>query len=286
MKNRPRIWVNTLVKNEERWIWFSLHSVLPFVEKVLVWDTGSSDKTVRAIKTIKSKKIEFKKIGDVAKKEYGKVRQKMLEKTESDWVLIVDGDEIWPISCALQLIKEINKAPNSIKGLCVRPINFAGDIRFIHPETFKGQTPHAPKGIEGFFSTRVFRRDIPGLHVAGPYGKEAFYDNSGKTLRENKDTIKYLPNVYYWHMTYLPRSSSRNKDRQVMMRTKKRKFEIGIPRPKWVKIPKVFFKKRPKIVPNPFYKMNIWQYFKALIQTPLKKIKRKFLFPILKTMGC
>jgi len=264
-----------LVKNEERWVWFAVNSVLSYVDKILIWDTGSSDKTKEVIATIKSRKIEFKEFGGVSKKEYGDMRQKMLEKTSSDWVWIVDGDEIWPKSSTLQLIKEIKKAPKKIIGFCVRPINFVGDIRFIHPETFKGQSPHAPKGIHGFFSTRVFRRNIDGLHVSGEYGKESFLDKSGKTIRENKNRIKYLESVYYWHMSYLPRSTNRKKDREVMMRGKKRKFEIGIPRPKWVEVPEVFYKKRPRIAADPFFYMNPWQYFKAILQTPIKKIKRR-----------
>lgn len=162
-----------------------------------------------------------------------------------------------------------------IHSFCVRPINFVGDIRFIHPEVFRGQTPHGPKGLKGFFSTRIFRRNISGLHIAGPYGKESFCDKNNVTLRKRIKHVKYLPNVYYWHMGYLPRSSDRAKDREVMMRAKKRKFEIGIKKPDWIKTPEAFYFKRPKIVPDPFYKMNAWEYFKACVQTPFKKIKRK-----------
>ena len=275
MKKKPSIWVNCLIKNEERWIWYALKSVLLFVDKVIVWDTGSTDDTVKIIKTIKSEKIDFKQIGPVAKQGYGQIRQKMLEQTKSDWVLILDGDEIWPKSCLKKLVREINSAPNEIKTLCVRPINFVGDIRFIHPEVFRGQTPHGPKGLKGFFSNRVFRRYNIGLYAAGFYGKEGFYDKSRKTLLENKKQVKYLPDIYYWHMSYLPRSSSRKKDNQVMMRIRKRKFEIGLQRPDWIEIPEVFYLSRPKIVFSPFYKMPYYDYLKAMVQTPLKKIKRK-----------
>jgi glycosyltransferase involved in cell wall biosynthesis len=275
MKKRPVVWANSLVKNEEQWIWYSLKSILPFVDRAIVWDTGSTDKTVEIVKTIKSKKISFKKIGSVTKQKYGKIRQQMLEQAKSDWVFIVDGDEIWPEKCIVKLMRNIREASQTINTFCVKPINFVGDIRFVHPEVFLGQTPHGPKGLKGFYSNRAFRRDIEGLYAAGDYGKEGFYDSSKKILLANKKQVKFLTDVYYWHMSYLPRSSSRTNDRQVMMRDKKRKFEIGIPRPSWVEIPKVFYLKRPEIASDPFYKMNQWQYFKALIQTPLKKVKRK-----------
>jgi glycosyltransferase involved in cell wall biosynthesis len=274
MNTKYRVWVNMMVKNEERWIWYALMAVLPLIDKALVWDTGSTDKTVEIIKTIKDKKIDFYQAGSVNKKTFSQLRQKMLQQTKSDWVLNVAGDEIWPNKPLKKLIKEINKAPESIQTFCVRPINFVGDIRFVHPETFIGQTPLAPKGITGFFSSRVFRRNISGLHISGQYGQEGFYDGQGITIRERQKHVKYLEDIYYWHMTYLPRSSSRNKDKQVMMRGKKRKFEIGLKRPDWIKVPEVFYKTRPDFVPDPFYKMNSWEYTKALIQTPLKRVRR------------
>lgn len=276
MNKEPCIWVNCLVRNEERWIWYALNSVLAYVDKILVWNTGSTDNTVAIVKSIKNTKIDFQGIGEVSQADYGKVRQKMLEATKSDWVLILDGDEVWPEKSIRSLVEEAGQVGPAIQGLCVRPINFVGDIRFIHPETFQGQAPHAPKDIKGFFSTRMFRRGIKGLHVANPYGKESFYDANNKTLRENPDKIKYLDEVYYWHMSYLPRSLSGLHDKEVMMRLKKRKYEIGIPRPKWIEVPEVFYQPRPKNIPNPFYQMNSLDYFRAVIQTPFKKLKRRF----------
>lgn len=275
MKKKPLIWVNSLVKNEERWVWYAIQSVLSFVDRLIIWDTGSTDNTKQIIESIKSDKIIFKPIGPVNKKEFGNIRNQMLKETRADWVWILDGDEIWPQTSSIRLLKEIGNAFDNIQSFCVRPINFVGDIRYVHPETFAGQTPHGPKGLKGFFSTRIFRRNIPGLHAAGDYGKESFYDNNNLTLRERINHVKYFPNIYYWHMDYLPRSSCWVKDKEVMMRAKKRKYELGILRPSWIKIPKVFNLPRPEIVSPPFYKMNRWEYLKASIQTPFKKIKRK-----------
>ena len=46
------VWVHTLVKNEERYIWYSVMSVIDYIDKILIWDTGSTDKTVDIIKEI------------------------------------------------------------------------------------------------------------------------------------------------------------------------------------------------------------------------------------------
>ncbi|KKR11163.1 MAG: Glycosyl transferase family 2 [Candidatus Woesebacteria bacterium GW2011_GWA1_39_21b] len=63
-----KIWAHTLVRNEERYIWFSVMSVINYVDKILIWDTGSTDNTVSIIREIKKKypeKIDFKKVGKV-----------------------------------------------------------------------------------------------------------------------------------------------------------------------------------------------------------------------------
>lgn len=270
------IWANCLVKNEERWIWYCLNSILPYVNKIIVWDSGSSDNTVKIITSIKSNKIIFKEIGPIGSKEFGNVRNKMFKKTRADWIIILDGDEVWPKSTITQVITEIKNAPKDIETFCVKPINFVGDLEHIHPDTFAGPTPHGPKSLKGFYSSRIFRTNIKGLHADGEYGKEDFKNILGNTLISTK-AAKFLPKIYYWHMSYLPRSSFPKQDREVMMRSRKRKFEIGIKRPKYIEIPKLFYKKRPEFVKNPFYKMNCWETCKSVIQTPLKKIKRKIL---------
>ena len=85
-----------LVVNEERWIWYSLMSILPYVDRVVVWDTGSSDDTVSIIKSISNPKIVFKQYGLVDKQSFTQARQAMLTASDADWVILVDGDEVWP----------------------------------------------------------------------------------------------------------------------------------------------------------------------------------------------
>ena len=52
---KKRVWGNTIVKNEGRYIFFSLMSVIDFLDRILVWDTGSSDDTIKIIKHIQKK---------------------------------------------------------------------------------------------------------------------------------------------------------------------------------------------------------------------------------------
>ena len=50
-----KIWANTLVRNEERYLWFSVMSVINWVDKILIWDDASTDNTYEIAKLIKKK---------------------------------------------------------------------------------------------------------------------------------------------------------------------------------------------------------------------------------------
>src|SRR3989344_2860920 len=116
------IWANTIVNDEENFIWFAIMSVIDYVDKILVWDTGSADKTVEIIKEIqkiKPDKIIFKKVGEVDKNAFTRMRQKMLDQSTSDWILILDGDEIWWEESIKSLVNKINKDGDRIDGIVV-----------------------------------------------------------------------------------------------------------------------------------------------------------------------
>ena len=93
-----QIWGHALVKNEDRYLWYAISSVIKFVDKGLLWDTGSSDDTLKIVESLKQRypsKIKFREIGEVNPEQFTVVRQKMLEESACDWVVIVDGDEVW-----------------------------------------------------------------------------------------------------------------------------------------------------------------------------------------------
>ena len=92
------IWAHTLFKNEERWLWFAVTSVIDHVDKLLLWDTGSTDRSWEIALALKEKykeKIELRQYGAVIPETFPKVRQAMLDASNSDWFIIVDADEIW-----------------------------------------------------------------------------------------------------------------------------------------------------------------------------------------------
>ncbi|KKQ98140.1 MAG: Glycosyl transferase family 2, partial [Candidatus Woesebacteria bacterium GW2011_GWA1_39_12] len=126
-----KIWAHTLVRNEERYLWFSVMSVIDYIDKMLIWDTGSTDNTVKIIQEIKKKypgKIDFMKVGKVDAQKFTKVRQEMLDITKSDWFLIVDGDEVWWDGGISKVTQIIRKHGNNLETIVNGYFNIIGDI--------------------------------------------------------------------------------------------------------------------------------------------------------------
>ena len=272
---KKTIWVHTLVKNEERYLWFAVMSVVDFVDKVLLWDTGSTDKTVEIIKKLKEAKpdkIEVKKVGEVDIEEFTKVRQAMLDKTESDWFLIVDGDEVWWEKSIRGVVDLIQKEGDSLETIVSPYYNIVGDI--YHYQDQSGGN-YRIDDKKGHYNIRAVKRTIPGLHLEKPHGQQGFYDKDDVLIQErNKKGRKFL-DFPYLHFTNMRRSSSRSFDISVPKRDKKLKYEIGMRFPENFAYPEVFYGDRPEIVSSPWEKMPFVYQMRAILETPFKRIKRK-----------
>lgn len=261
-----KIYANTIVHNEENFIWFAIMSVIDCVDKVLIYDTGSTDKTVQIIKEIekiKKDKIIFKEVGEISAEEFPKIRQEMLDESNCDWILVLDGDEIWWEDSIKKIIKEISTKNNSIEGIVVPMIVPVGDIYHIQEEQ-AGQ--YELTGRKGHLSLRAINKNIPGLHVDWPYGKESYLDQNNRPV-QNRERIIFL-NVPYLHVTHLRRSSlKRFPD--------KFKYEVGEKVDNTFAYPEVLQKGFPKLVTPPWKKMSGAKYLMAKFLTPLRKIKRR-----------
>lgn len=271
MKKKKEIWGHCLVRNEECWIWYAINSVIDYLDKIIVWDTGSTDKTVQIIKLLKNPKISFKEFGPVTPETFAEARQEMLEETKADWLFLLDGDEIWTKEGISTVVKTIQEKGERIESIVVRTINWVGDV-YHYQEEEAGKYQIA--GRIGHYNLRAMNLKIPGLHADLPHGKQGYFDGEGRPIQErDPKKILFLP-VSYFHASFLPRST---KDFEVPLRARKRKYEIGIPLPKHVKHPGVFYKPRPRIVPDPWIKMKGGEWIRAAIQTPFKKLKRRIL---------
>jgi len=237
-----KVIAHSLVKNEERFIWYALNSVIDEVDQIIIFDTGSSDKTVEIIKSIKNPKIRFEEKGSQDAKGLSNLRNEMLKQSSCDWILILDGDEIWWQG---GITKTVNFLNNHQKIDVVANPNYMliGDI-FHYQEELAGKYKILDK--KGHYNIRLINRKIAGLQIEGSYPDEAFVDASGIKVQEfTKDKIYFLKEAYM-HTSFLCRSSKR----------KQTKFEIGTPFPLDFYYPEVFFKKRPAIILSPWKNMN------------------------------
>src|SRR3990167_8885065 len=234
---------HTLVKNEERFIWFAINSVIDYMDEMYVWDNGSGDATIKIIKSIKSPKIKFKDVSGIRPEL---ARQRMLEGTKSDWIFILDGDEIWHDQTINNLQLTINNCRPEAEAVVVPNRMLIGDI-FHYQEELAGEYEIA--GKRGHYNIRAVRY-TSGLHVEGVYPDEAFVTKGGTKVQNlPQEKILFLDKPYL-HASFL----------------KKRKYEIGEEFPKDFYYPEVFFKDRPAFIPSLWGGMSSGYKFRSLFE--------------------
>ena len=255
-----------VVKNEDRWIWYSIMSVIDFLDRLIIFDTGSRDHTTDIIAEIlKDKKyadkILYKEWGAVTPKEFSEVRQKQIEMTKTDYFMVIDGDEIWYEAT----LNELNTILSTKKPLLVATkfINACGDI--FHYRYEKRET-YCINGIKGAITIRVFSMKIPGISVGGVYGVEGYIDSDGDAVQEKGYPI-IVQKGKYFHTSLLVRSSRQNGDFSIRYRRAKLRATWDEKFPSDFKYPEVFNKQPcPQYVSSPYKKdFNFirWTYYLA-----------------------
>lgn len=182
----------------------SLESALPYLDKIMVWDTGSTDSTVKLIQSIKSAKIFFKQCGPVDREGLVRLRNEQIQATKTGWFLLVDGDEIWPKENLEKLIQAAKKARPETLALVNRTRNCVGDLNHYLPET-QGQYRIGP--WSGHLNIRAIR-NLTGLKVIGSYPNEA-YMYQGKKLQDQPERLAFV-DTWYHHTTHLKRTGWRH----------------------------------------------------------------------------
>lgn len=246
----PKITIHTLVKNEDRWIWYALNSVLNVADKILVFDTGSTDSTVSIIKSFASPKIIFESHPAASRADIVRLRQLQLRRTRTPWFMLVDGDEIWPQANLHQLVSAAAATSSHTLAFFTRTRNCVGDIYHYLPES-AGR--YSIKGITGHLNIHLIR-NVPGLGIAGEYPLEA-YTLNGIPIQTLDNRLQFV-DTWYLHTTHLPRSTSKAGEKSVIDRLSKRKFRFGLSMAR-TELPQVFWLPRPSLVPAPI--TNRWK---------------------------
>lgn len=250
---------HVIVRNEEQWVWYAITSVIPYIKKLLIFDTGSIDQTVSIMKSIKDEKILFEEKGRVMPEQLVALRNEQIARTDTSWFMLLDGDEVWPEVTIEELVKTAKSVRSNIVGIVVPAVVPVGDLFHFQPEK---AGKYRLLGKVGQLNLRGYNKKS-GWRWQGIYPMEAYVDKRGVPIQHNEQNLVMLQNPY-WHLTHLPRSP---KDTHG-----KRKFEIGVKRK--LDLPEVFFRTRPRIVPTPWVSFTARERLQAQIVTPLLKIKR------------
>ncbi len=263
------ITAHILVKNEDQWVWFALQSILPYADHILVTDTGSTDKTIEIIKSISSPKIEFQTVYAKSSADITSIRTDQLNRTKTDWIWIVDGDEVYTDKLAKECLSAIKT--DQYEGIVVRRYDLLGDI---YQRQVESVGSYNLFGHTGHLVTRfVNKNKIPGLHYSGDYPLEGFYDKDNISTRDHNPKDWYLTSNYLYHAMYLKRSSLGSN--LPMFNRGKYKIETGIEIND--SLPEVFRLKYPSFVPNPLQSRGVGYEMLAKLITPIKKLKRKII---------
>jgi hypothetical protein len=192
---------------------------------------------------------------------------------KSKWILILDGDEIWPDNSMRTIKSFINsKESNNFTCIVVPTLNCVGDVFHISPQS---QGKYRFNQHTGHLNLRLIKLSaFPGLAVSNPPGKFQSYIDKLKIPIQHvdKDKIKFI-NAPYLHMTHLRRSSNQTDSNAVFWRKSKYKFDLGENLNKGFSYPSCFYLPRPSIIPSPWSSRNIPFIINSLIQTPLRRIK-------------
>ncbi|HKC04363.1 MAG TPA: glycosyltransferase [Patescibacteria group bacterium] len=271
-----KIWAHTLVKNESRWLWYAVSSIIEHVDRLLLWDTGSTDNSIEIEKALIKKypeKIEFKQRKIFGTADFTNARQEMLDATNSDWFLMLDGDEIWwedsikKVVKAIDAVEAINNDGKNIESIVVPTVNLVGDI-FHYQEKSAGRYKFGDR--TGHYNLRAINRSISGLKSLGVHGLWGWADGENKMIQD-RNSYKFI-DAPYLHATNLKRSVL---DNDVIKRKKKHRFEIGEEFPKDFYYPEVLFRGRSYLIESPWQIMENNFKFRAFFETPARKLKRK-----------
>lgn len=259
-----------VVKNEDRWIWFAIMSVIDFLDKLIIFDTGSIDHTNDIIEEIASNqaykdKIQYDRVGNVSPEEFYKIRQRQIDMTISDYFMVIDGDEIWYKGSLRELERILKNKPDLV---ATRFINVCGDI---YHYRLDGRETYCINGETGAITIRVYSKNIPGISCGGVYGVEGFIDSNGEAVQNQKySTI--VQEGKYLHTSLLNRSSAQNGDFSIKYRRSKFRADWDEKFEKDFKFPEIFYcEKLPQYVKSPFE--NDFNIIRSLYHV-LKKLKR------------
>lgn len=187
------ITVHCRIRNEEQFIQPVLLAILPLARRVLVYDTGSTDATLDRIASIRSDKIEVVHTTFTTPQELCELRNEMVERTTTEWSMVVDGDEIYPARAVQRIGEEIVRVPPTVHRIVMNRKHFAGSFNFLSPTHPVGRIFRTSRirwrGVSGGTETPYLRHDptAPWKGFSMRLPKDVFFFHCHNLVRSSRD---------------------------------------------------------------------------------------------------
>jgi len=190
----PGITVHCRVRNEENFVGTAIRSVLPLAERVLVFDTASTDRTLEVIESIGSPKIEIVRKPACGPIPLTKLRNEMVERTTTEWYMLVDGDEVYPERAVEALDRFMRRVGPNVHRIAINRRHFVRSFNFVSTMDRIGRIYRTEKIRQGSVSSGAVGHETPYLIDAPLTPWRTF-------------SVRTPPEVFFFHCQYLPRSS-------------------------------------------------------------------------------
>lgn len=198
-----------MIANEEYWIYYVLRDLLKVFPRTIVIDTGSVDSTLELVRKAAGESPNHLTLvrtnaGHNANK-IGELRNTMRELTETHWMFLVDGDEIWREAQIYQMIGRSVPDNTGVVMVGVKQVQDVGGALKIRSNDLANRDS-------------LFAPDIRWTKVDYPF--EGYGLDSSNFSR---DRLQYFPapEVFCYHTRHCRRSS---RDEATFFRHEKRGY--------------------------------------------------------------
>lgn len=223
----------SLIKNEEYWIWYALTSVAPHVDEILVFDNGSTDRTLEILRSMPHLAGKLSVFEGFCGSDENQLREATMAEARrrgATHVLTLDGDEVHAdevLGFCRKLLevhehypalsdpprnhgRPFDPAPTDgalVKNLALRPIcpGFEGPGTCRPVDYLHGDVEHSAYN----YLTRI--TSLANLRGNGlDWGYHGFVETGDLTIQASPHTL-WLPGLWFLHFSHHPRSSARRK---------------------------------------------------------------------------
>lgn len=205
----PTLSLCMIVKDEEANMERCLTSVKPYVDEIIIVDTGSTDQTIRLCEAAGAQVFLYEWDNNFADaRNYG------IDRATGDWILWMDADEVLEVADAIDWKSQLTTEPGPV--LNIHLINYMGDA----PDP--NETYHILHAR--LFRNRIGLRFLYNIHET--LNVEALFTNEN-ALKE----IKPLTGVTIYHYGYLNSYTSAKKknERNLLLLLKELTLENNNP---------------------------------------------------------